>query len=64
MVVMDVQLCDYTKSYWIVHFKWEIVQYVEYISIKLLKKWKFSLGKSEMGSRNEAKAAIFPISLV
>lgn len=28
-------ICEYTKNHGIVHFKWEIVRYVNYISVKL-----------------------------
>ena len=44
LVVMPVQLCEYARNHWIAHFKSIKIMYVNYSSIKLLKK-KFAIDK-------------------
>lgn len=38
---MVAQLCEYNKNHRLVHFRWQIVWYVSYISIKPLEKNNF-----------------------
>ena len=37
IVLMGIQLCEYTKSYWVVYFRWVGYMVYDKLSLKLLK---------------------------